>query len=1387
MADTETPTQLLCPICRTILKNAVQLPCCTTCTCRTCALKKLMTTKKRCWVNSTESCKNAIQLDQLTPADDVRKLVEDFKGGGTLYKEKNEPKEIVPEEPVVDVCHEIPVEEIILNPEIVVKKEPVDFDSGEILFSGDSELSAKIAEKSAELRARLAQCKLSGGAVVGGEVSEKAKTEGKSNKDSEKSTIVCKKDSKTSEFNLKDTKTSKTEEHTTTKDSEIHLKTSDLVISELELNDIRNVIGEISTDPEKNYEEYGEESMETSQIEAEYGEEEYGESSATCEAEEYSESSQKKSISIKSELLDPSSSQSTSCLLCHRTGHDLSSCPEVKCKNCGASGHALFNCPDKFSYSAPNSVESALSGDHGNFSPKKEPGLCTPTSSGYWSDDAKEGPYFGKLRWNSESKTNGYVEIVLDNCETREVHVSGYDVKCGAENGDLVEFVLGNDTQHGKAAKRVKLVEKGLPVSEADQIRGQYSLKRSLEISAGLCDGDSTKKMRTDDIIDMKAEINSMSDYSDIAELDDISADIKSEREYDDIEDEEVYDHCVCDKRLLVRCQLCPFYFLEAKSSHTLLEGESITILAKIHGNEGDLKQELKFVRHIPYPFKFLNQTSFELIKELGRKSLTAKVTPVFYQDHVFVTLQNPVKKQVTVNPGDILGICQSETILRSEVSSHFMFEPPTRQKCHDIPVYAKRGDFSVDENQIFCGFGTLGKGDMNYKHCLVKLILRPEFERKFTIVKPEVTVQIKHNIWLEIESLRGKTNFERAIPKDGCIGYASSIMDEENVKEMVAKFDDEVRRKQQEWRDEHVVGDVKNEVSKRDPKADQNAYDEMLTQIDKDMKVNHVNFKKELKLDESLTDRVFKGTVGENMLIIPPKATVETNLFLLDEDDLNLKSLLKFKAKVSNNEEFKYYNNCYNIEEQVVTIVNGICRVSKTTRPCVKVKISNPRTDNTCLKRDSAIALVKIHIETVKPAPKKTPNYMQDISPVIKQVEQVTTKPVPSTQRKHFNSMKYLDKTQRRFARKWEQICGEKTFQKSLMVEEKFPYFKSKPKIPFGMKDSNELNMRIGINQDSRPVKVLDRVNGVFTCTICDVVILDRYSLQDHWYAAKHKQNMKLVQVIAGLDERMFMNRPVVQEMLEQFILCPLIGLDHVFEILRGREEPHYHCALCNMDSGLTDLVPHVTSLSHILTFIKEFFPLAWGRFSPIPDFSTWSEADFECLDLVVNKVDLVHGRKKPSLVASIDKLEEHVDKIPINSYNTRRTELDTFFKTLKPAEPPQNSHPEPHAHIRQKRIITRLGAVTQTVEIGPGSSKSVALKILGPAKSSLLAGRFVQVNKNLETSGPSEVKPGLARVWVEANSSETCVRTTLVNKLSTSSVVVQKNSELALITWRQ
>jgi len=46
----------------------------------------------------------------------------------------------------------------------------------------------------------------------------------------------------------------------------------------------------------------------------------------------------------------------------------------------------------------------------------------------------------------------------------------------------------------------------------------------------------------------------------------------------------------ISDKKIMSRCQMCPFYFLESKTELSLLENESATFLAEIQGNEGTNK-----------------------------------------------------------------------------------------------------------------------------------------------------------------------------------------------------------------------------------------------------------------------------------------------------------------------------------------------------------------------------------------------------------------------------------------------------------------------------------------------------------------------------------------------------------------------------------------------------------------------------------------------------------------------------------------------------------------------------------------------------------------------------------------------------------------------------
>ena len=88
--------------------------------------------------------------------------------------------------------------------------------------------------------------------------------------------------------------------------------------------------------------------------------------------------------------------------------------------------------------------------------------------------------------------------------------------------------------------------------------------------------------------------------------------------------------------------------------------------------------------------------------------------------------------------------------------------------------------------------------------------------------------------------------------------------------------------------------------------------------------------------------------------------------------------------------------------------------------------------------------------------------------------------------------------------------------------VGEENQYFKN----GVGEEYEKEGNFIHPLNKDSRPTRVFDKISGVFSCTICDALILDKYSFQDHIYPDKHKENMKLVQVIAGPEERLFINR---------------------------------------------------------------------------------------------------------------------------------------------------------------------------------------------------------------------------------------------------------------------
>ena len=67
------------------------------------------------------------------------------------------------------------------------------------------------------------------------------------------------------------------------------------------------------------------------------------------------------------------------------------------------------------------------------------------------------------------------------------------------------------------------------------------------------------------------------------------------------------------------------------------------------------------------------------------------------------------------------------------------MNEPSTKQQCYNIPIFIKKGDFTCDDNNVHCGFASLGNGKVDYKNCLMKVTFRPDLEKKFKLVRSEV------------------------------------------------------------------------------------------------------------------------------------------------------------------------------------------------------------------------------------------------------------------------------------------------------------------------------------------------------------------------------------------------------------------------------------------------------------------------------------------------------------------------------------------------------------------------------------------------------------------------------------------------------------------------
>ena len=354
--------------------------------------------------------------------------------------------------------------------------------------------------------------------------------------------------------------------------------------------------------------------------------------------------------------------------------------------------------------------------------------------------------------------------------------------------------------------------------------------------------------------------------------------------------------------------------------------------------------------------------------------------------------------------------------------------------------------------------------------------------------------------MWLELVPRQGAASWKRLLPKTGgIIGLANCIMNEAYIDSLlsppppldnssqlsqVKTEEEEQKKKRRKVAQQQLLKTDGREESSED------AYAAMMMKINMDI-ITSTSSSGSPRSEgrDRLLSRVFKGLVAEESVHVEPGAEQEMNLFIVDDstekkgdEEFSVRALLRLLVDVTANEDFRYFNNCYHIEPQVCTVRPGICRVVKGTRPCVRVKLRNPRSERVTLHRDAPVALIRLHMEAEGDAAAEDRTSVTELSRRL-----VTVPALPATNTKvsnavvtnrTFDAAKRLERVQKRCQRSWEKMISEDVFRKSLRVEARYPYFTAKaihqrPKIPFGIKDGYELTMRVGINQDAIPKKV--------------------------------------------------------------------------------------------------------------------------------------------------------------------------------------------------------------------------------------------------------------------------------------------------------------------------
>jgi len=196
-------------------------------------------------------------------------------------------------------------------------------------------------------------------------------------------------------------------------------------------------------------------------------------------------------------------------------------------------------------------------------------------------------------------------------------------------------------------------------------------------------------------------------------------------------------------------------------------------------------------------------------------------------------------------------------------------------------------------------------------------------------------------------------------------------------------------------------------------------------------------------------------------------------------------------------------------------------------------------------------------------------------------------------------------------------------------------------------------LNMRVlsptGGELDVFSSSIIDGVLQ-FKCEICSITVLGKRNIESHMLGKKHKAKLDDFKVVENsVGPRSKSNKSalaitdagVLTSLLPLYKAAPLVGLQFVVEVLAGSAPPTYYCFLCKAELTLKELMFHLLSAEHRLSYLDKFFPTVRLKFAKVPNRRFWEIQTYEFLDSVVNRIECKFGRGKPFIVENSEMFE--------------------------------------------------------------------------------------------------------------------------------------------------